>query len=315
MAVVAVVLGWIVAGRALRPLGTITATARRISATNLHERLALDTADEEFKQLGETLDGLFARLEASFEAQRHFVANASHELRTPLTRERTLIQVALDDPSTPETWRSIGQELLASNRGQETLIEALLTLASSEGGVERHEPIDLAVVAHDVLSVDRPEMERLNVQVDAVLMSAPLDGDTDLIERLVANLVDNAIKHNVNGGRIRLSTDTRDGHAVLSISNTGPEIPPAEIDRLFQPFQRLDVRRAGGNGGHGLGLSIVKAIADAHGATVAAQVHSEGGLTVDVSFPSVERPEGASSRASSAPWPLGARVRARTAMK
>jgi signal transduction histidine kinase len=285
MAVVAAVLGWIVAGRALRPLSTITATARRISATNLHERLALDTADEEFQQLGETLNTLFERLEASFAAQRHFIANASHELRTPLTRERTLLQVALAGPSTSDMWHATGQKLLASNREQESILEALLALASSEGEVERHDPIDLAVVAQAVLGANHLDADRLGVNVEATIGSASLEGDPDLIERLVANLLDNAIGHNVEGGRVHLSIGTTDGHAVFSLSNTGPVIPPTEIDRLFQPFQRLDPRRAGHNTGHGLGLSIVKAIAAAHGANVVAQAPPSGGLMIEITFP------------------------------
>jgi signal transduction histidine kinase len=287
---VAVILGWVVAGRALRPVSTITATARRISATNLHERLTLDTADEEFQQLGDTLNSLFERLEASFAAQRHFIANASHELRTPLTRERTLLQVAIAGPSTSDTWHSTGQELLASNREQESIIEALLALASSEGEVERHDPIDLAVVAQAVLGTNHREADRLGVNVEATICSATLEGDPDLIERLVANLLDNAIGHNVEAGRVHLSIVRTDGHAVFSLSNTGPVIPPSEIDRLFQPFQRLDPRRAGHNNGHGLGLSIVKAIAAAHGATVVAQAPPSGGLMIEVTFPPSQAP-------------------------
>jgi signal transduction histidine kinase len=291
MAVVAVVLGWFVAGRALRPVSTITATARRISATNLHERLTLDASDREFQQLGDTLDSLFERLEASFAAQRHFIANASHELRTPLTRERTLLQVALADPSTSEIWHATGQELLTSNREQESTIEALLALASSEGEVERRDPIDLALVAQAVLGTDDPDAERLGVHVDATIRAASIEGDPDLIERLVANLIDNAIGHNVEGGRVHLSVDTTDGRAVLLISNTGPVIPPTEIDRLFQPFQRLDARRAGRTSGHGLGLSIVKAIAAAHGANVVAQAPTSGGLMVELTFPPPQSPK------------------------
>ena len=192
----------------LRPIRTITRTARRISSTSLHERLALDGPEDELKELGDTLDDLFARLEAAFEAQRRFVANASHELRTPLTRERTLVQVALGDPSTSDEWRSTGQELLASNREQETLIEALLTLASSESGLDHRERTDLADICQTVLARPGLDTERLGLHVETAIRPAPLDGDPRLIERLVANLVDNAIGHNIAGGHVQISTDT-----------------------------------------------------------------------------------------------------------
>ena len=160
--VVAVALGWVVAGRILRPLSTITAAARRISASNLNERLGLRGPDDELKALGDTLDDLFGRLESAFEAQRHFVANASHELRTPLTRERTMLQVALDAPgTTAETWRDVARDVLASNAEQESLIEALLALATSEGGLDRREPVDLAAVTGEVLLARRDEADRL----------------------------------------------------------------------------------------------------------------------------------------------------------
>ena len=271
----------------LRPLSTITAAARRISASSLHERLALQGPDDELKELGDTLDGLFARLEASFDAQRHFAANASHELRTPLTRERTLLQVTLADPaSTADTWQAISQELLASNAEQERLIEALLTLASSEAGLGQREPVDLAAITSDALAAPRPEIGRLGLHVHANLQPATLDGDPLLVQRLVANLIDNAVRHNIPGGDIQVATGISGGRAVLSVANSGQVIPPAEVDRLFQPFQRLDPRRARRDGGHGLGLSIVRAIATAHGATITAQARPGGGLAIDVTFPS-----------------------------
>jgi signal transduction histidine kinase len=285
VAALAIVLGWTIAGRVLRPVRTISATARRISATNLRERLALDGADEEFKELGDTLDDLFARLEASFEAQRHFVANASHELRTPLTAERTLLQVALANPATTaERWRSTAREVLASNQEQERLIEALLTLASSEGGLDRREPVDLSVVTGAVLLAPRPEVHRLGLHVETTIRPAPIDGDPLLTERMVTNLVDNAHQHNIPGGRVEITTGTEQGCAVLTVANTGPVISPGEVDRLFQPFQRLDARRIHHTNGHGLGLSIVRAIAGAHGATVTAAAPSDGGLTITVTF-------------------------------
>lgn len=285
VAVLALLAGWLAAGRMLRPIRTITRTARRISSTSLHKRLALDGPQDELKELGDTLDDLFGRLEAAFEAQRHFVANASHELRTPLTRERTLVQVALGDPSTTtEVWRSTGHELLASNREQETLIEALLTLATSESGLDHREPVDLSVVAHSVL-LSRPDTDCLGLRIDRTTASAPLHGDPRLLEALVANLVDNAITHNVEGGRVHVSSGGSDGTAWLSVSNSGPVISRTEIDRLFQPFQRLSPHRIRRNNGHGLGLSIVHAIATAHGATITAQPSPQGGLFIQITFP------------------------------
>jgi signal transduction histidine kinase len=276
-------LSWLAAGRILRPLATITATARRISATSLHERLSLPGPADELKDLGDTLDDLFDRLEASFEAQRHFVANASHELRTPLTADRTVLQVALDDPAASGPLRAVGEELLASNTEQERLIEALLTLASSEGGLDHREPVDLSVITGELMLAQRHEIGRLGLRVEATAKPASLQGDPVLVERLVANLIDNAVKHNVPGGCLQVSTGTSHGRATLSVSSTGPVIPPAEVGRLFQPFQRLHPRRNGN--GHGLGLSIVRAIAIAHDADITADAPPGGGLAVTVTFP------------------------------
>jgi signal transduction histidine kinase len=284
--VVALALGWLVAGRVLRPLSTMTAAARRISASNLDERLALGGPDDELRALGDTLDALFARLEAAFEAQRHFVANASHELRTPLTRERAMLQVALDDPgTTAEAWRDVAADVLASNTQQETLIEALITLASSEAGLDNREPVDLAAVTSDVVAAARPEATRQGLAVDAVARPALLLGDELLTERLVANLVGNAVRHNVPGGHVQVSTASRSGRAVLTVANTGPTIPSEAVDRLFQPFVRLDGRRVHRDNGHGLGLSIVRGIAAAHGAEVTARARRGGGLSIEVTFP------------------------------
>jgi signal transduction histidine kinase len=296
---IAIGLGWVVAGRILRPLATITAAARRISASNLNERLSLHGPDDELKALGDTLDDLFARLEASFDAQRHFIANASHELRTPLTRERTMLQVALDDPATTtETWRSTTREVLASNAEQETLIEALLTLASSEGSPREREPVDLAAITGEVLLARRHETGRLGLRIAAATQPAALDGDPLLVERLVANLIDNAVRHNVTGGSVEIATGTKDGNSVLSVASTGPVIPPAEVGRLFQPFQRLSARRVDNSNGHGLGLSIVRAIATAHGAAIDACALPGGGLAVDVTFPPPATPRSTSGTAS-----------------
>jgi signal transduction histidine kinase len=286
IAVLSAAIGWLIAGRVLRPLSTITAAAKRISATSLHERLALHGPDDELKELADTLDSLLARLQASFDAQQRFTANASHELRTPLTRERTLLQVTLADPAaTAATWQAVSRELLASNAEQEHLIEALLTLASSEAGRGESEPVDLGAITSAAIAARRPAIGRRGLRVQADIEPAVLDGDPVLIQQLVTNLIDNAVRYNIPDGDIQVSTATSDGHAVLSVTNSGQVIPPAEVDRLFQPFQRLGPRLARRDGGHGLGLSIVRAIATAHGATIGARALPGGGLAVDVTFP------------------------------
>jgi signal transduction histidine kinase len=285
IAVAAAAIGWLIAGRVLRPLSTITTAARRISASSLHERLALPGPDDELKELADTLDGLFARLEASFDAQRRFAASASHELRTPLTRERALLEVTLADPAaTTGTWQAVSRDLLAFNAEQERLIEALLTLASSEAGPGDREPLDLAAITSAALAAPRPGISRLGLHVHADLQPAALDGDPLLIQQLAANLIDNAVRHNIPGGDIQITTTTSHAGAVLSVTNSGQVIPAAEVDRLFQPFQRLGPRPARRDGGHGLGLSIVRAIATAHAATITAQPRPGGGLAIDVTF-------------------------------
>jgi signal transduction histidine kinase len=292
VAVLALLAAWLVAGRMLRPIRTITRTARRISSTSLHERLALDGPEDELKELGDTLDALFERLDAAFEAQRHFVANAAHELRTPLTAERALLQVALDDPDTTNAgWRSTANEVLASSDGQARLIEALLTLASSETGLDGYEPVDLAAAVTATLIDLQPEIDRLGLQIDEATTPVRLEGDPLLVQRLVANLLTNAVRHNIADGRVEVLTGIQEDKAVLSVTNTGPLIPPAEVERLFRPFQRLDRRRAQYKTGHGLGLSIVQAIGAAHQASISARPLPDGGLTVSVIFPPVASQE------------------------
>jgi signal transduction histidine kinase len=286
VAVAAAAIGWLIAGRVLRPLATITAAARRISASSLHERLALDGPDDELKELADTLDSLFARLETAFDAERRFAASASHELRTPLTRERALLQVTLADPAaTTATWQAVSQNLLASNAEQERLIEALLTLASSEAGPGERERLDLAAITSAALAVPRPAVSDLGLRVQTAIKPAILDGDQLLVQQLVVNLIDNAARHNIPGGDVQVATRTSRGHAVLSVTNSGRVIPPGEVGRLFQPFQRLGPHPARPDGGHGLGLSIARAIATAHAATIEARARPGGGLAVEVTFP------------------------------
>jgi signal transduction histidine kinase len=286
MTIVSIGLGWIVAGRVLRPLRTITAAARRVSATSLHERLAMAGPDDELKELGDTFDDLLGRLERSFEAQRRFVANASHELRTPLARQRTVAQVALDDPdATVDSLRAAHESVLASGVEQERLIDALLALARGQAGPRTKEPLDLASVTGDVVSMRREDATRRGVKVHLALSPAPAEGDRRLVERLVANLIDNALAYNVLEGRVDVTAGMRAGHAVLSVMNTGPVVPADEVDRLLQPFQRKGPDRTVHGRGVGLGLSIVRAIAEAHGAKLEVSPRDGGGLVVEVTFP------------------------------
>ena len=289
MAVASVGLGWLMAGRVLRPLRTITAAAKRISARSLHQRIALTGPDDELKELGDTFDDLLSRLDAAFRAQRQFVANASHELRTPLARQRTLLEVALrDKQASNESLRNACQRALAAGEQHERLIAAMLTLAQSERGLDRFEPLDLAEVAEDALLTNTTagDSTASQLRVNAALSPAPTLGDEGLAERLITNLIDNAIRYNVTGGRLDVATGMRHGRPFVAVSNTGPHVSPDELARLFQPFQRLDpVRDATGNGGLGLGLAIVSAIATAHGADLAARAEPGGGLNVEIIFP------------------------------
>ena len=288
MALASIGLGWLMAGRALRPVRTMSSRARGISERNLHERLALDGPDDELKELGDTFDGLLGRLEAAFESQRRFVANASHELRTPITLERALVEVALSDPNaSAESLRDTCRRVRKATEQQERLIEALLTLARSQRGLEARAPVDLQELTAEVVRA----VPSNGVRVDTTLGAARTTGDPGMIERLVANLVENAVHHNEPDGWATAWTGLRDGEPTLVVSNSGPVVAPDQVDELVKPFSRLDgdgavaSRNADGRQGLGLGLSIVQAIADAHGAELTTAPRPEGGLEVAVSFP------------------------------
>jgi signal transduction histidine kinase len=282
MAVLSIWLGWVIAGRALQPLRTISNAARDISASSLHRRLNLQGPDDELKQLGSTFDDLLERLEASFDAQRQFVANASHELRTPLTLERTLIEVALADPEADaESLRRTCRQVLAVGEQQERLIEALLTLSRSQRGLDEHEPVDLAAIAASAVGA----VDSKGMRISSTFAPAHTTGDARLVERLVANLVGNAVRHNDPGGYVTVTTETVGARAVFTVTNSGPKISPAELPRLFRPFQRLNIDRTADTPGLGLGLSIVDAIARAHGATISTAAGEQGGLRIEVAFP------------------------------
>jgi DNA-binding response OmpR family regulator/signal transduction histidine kinase len=286
MAIISALLGWLVAGRVLRPLRTITATAQEISEASLHRRLALSGPRDELRQLADTIDALLARLEGAFDAQRRFVANASHELRTPLTAARALLEMVLTDRhATVGTFRETCQQVLKENEYQEELIDALLTLAQGQRGLDRRELVDLSQVVHAVVDARGLDAAANGVRITASIAPVAIMGDARLVERLVSNLVENAIRHNTLDGEVDVSVRAHGNAAVLGIANTGPSIPDAEVSRLLQPFQRLSRDRTGHGDGLGLGLSIVAAIARAHDAQLDVRPREEGGLVVRVLFP------------------------------
>jgi signal transduction histidine kinase len=293
MAIISAALGWVVAGRVLAPLRTMTAATQQISETNLHERLAMAGPPDELRQLADTIDGVLGRLEGAFDAQRRFVANASHELRTPLTAVRALVEMVLSDPrATVGTFRTTCRQVLEESEQQEQLIDALLALAQGQRGVDSRERIELAAIVGDVLRAQERKAAGRGIQVDGSLEPASIAGDRRLIGRLVSNLVDNALRYNVPGGTARIVVRARPSDVDLAVINTGPVVPAAEVDRLLQPFQRLAGDRVGHGEGLGLGLSIVAAIAKAHDAALDVKPNAQGGLEIDVRFRRVPEADG-----------------------
>jgi signal transduction histidine kinase len=281
----AAVLGWIIAGRALRPVHLITAAARAASEHNLSARVAPTGPRDELRELAETFDEMLGRLQAAFEGQQRFIANASHELRTPLAVMRATVDVVAGNPgSTPGDLRAMAADIRAAVEHAEHLIGALLLLARNERGLAVREEVDLATAAEDVL--DTADVRGRRVQ--ATLEPAVISGDPVLAERLIANLVDNAARYNTAAGDIWISTRTTAGRSQLTVTNTGPVISQADAGRIFQPFQRLSDRTA--QDGSGLGLAIVASITEIHGGTVTARPRDDGGLTVTVTIPSASAP-------------------------
>ena len=279
-------LGWLVAGRLLQPLQRMTETARRIADApaadrGLHERIALDGPDDEVKELADTFDVMLERLDHSFDGQRRFIANASHELRTPLTLNRTLLEVALDPPDASVEVRQLGSTLLAINERHGRLIDGLLLLARSEREMLERSYVDLADLVEHVVE----QLPDGPVKVAAVTGEAPVTGNPVLLERLVQNLVENGVRHNVaDGGWVQVTTGIwPDGRVALEVTNTGPLVPRYEIPALFEPFHRLREERV--SNGAGLGLSIVRAVAQAHGGGVHLEPREGGGLKVTATLP------------------------------
>jgi signal transduction histidine kinase len=281
----AAILGWIFSGRALRPVHQITRAARAASQHNLSARVAPTGPRDELRELAETFDEMLGRLQAAFDGQQRFIANASHELRTPLTVMRATVDVVLSNPdSTPGDLRGMGADIRAAVDHAEHLIGALLILARNERGLTVREETDLATAAEEVLDTAGLGGRR----VHAALEPAIIYGDPVLAERLIANLIDNAVRYNHAGGDVWVSSRTTAGSSQLTVANTGPVISPADAGRIFQPFQRLSDRTS--HDGFGLGLAIVASIAAVHGGTATARPRNGGGLLVTVTIPSADGP-------------------------
>ncbi|MFD4786838.1 sensor histidine kinase [Streptomyces sp. NPDC058459] len=296
LAVIAFAFGYAMAGRVLSPLGRITRTARQVAGSDLSRRIELDGPDDELKELADTFDDMLERLQRAFTAQQRFVGNASHELRTPLAINRTLLEVHLSDPDAPVELQQLGKTLLATNERSEQLVEGLLLLARSDNQIVERGPVDLAEVAGQAIDQVRSEAEARSVEIRSGLVPAVVRGNGVLLERIALNLVQNAVRYNVapdetqregegaESGWVEVSTAVEHGRAVLTVSNTGPVVPAYEIDNLFEPFRRLRTERTGSDKGVGLGLSIVRSVARAHGGHISAVPREGGGLVMRVTL-------------------------------
>ncbi|MFE3476485.1 MULTISPECIES: HAMP domain-containing sensor histidine kinase [unclassified Streptomyces] len=286
LSIIAFAFGYAMAGRVLSPLGRITRTARRVAGTDLTRRIELDGPDDELKELSDTFDDMLDRLERAFTAQQRFVGNASHELRTPLAINRTLLEVHLSDPQAPPELQQLGKTLLATNERSEQLVEGLLLLARSDNQIVERKPVDLAEVADRAIDQARAEAVERNVEIRGERAGAVVQGNGVLLERIALNLVQNAVRYNVaEDGWVEVTTSLQHGQALLVVSNTGPVVPAYEIDNLFEPFRRLRTERTGSDKGVGLGLSIARSVARAHGGRIIAEPREGGGLVMRVTLP------------------------------
>ncbi|GAA3554948.1 ATP-binding protein [Amycolatopsis ultiminotia] len=288
-AALAVFFGWVMASRTLRPLHTITSTARKLEAGRLDRRINLDGPGDELKELADTFDGMLDRLGESFDSQKRFVANASHELRTPLAVQRTLIEVALADPEAGPELRKLGEHLLLTNERSERMIEGLLVLARSDRGLACRSPVRLDEVVATVVETTAAQATEAGVTVETRLPARTVAGDPVLLERLVTNLVANALTYNFHGGWVHVEIG---GDPALTVRNSGPVVPADAAAAIFEPFRRLDGERTGDSRNAGLGLSIVRSVAAAHDGEATARPGARGGLIVDVRLP----PHGDSTR-------------------
>jgi len=282
---VAGILGWAIGRRILRPLHKVTAAARRASQERLDERISLDGPNDELKELADTFDDMLNRLDLALASQRRFVANASHELRTPLTSMRTLVDVAMAKPTrTTEQLEVLVGRVREAVDQSEALIDGLLTLARSDRGLTTHELVDLEAAAQDAIDQVATAARRSNIVIDADLSPGPTLGDRVLLERLAANLLDNAVRYNLTGGSVSIVTGTSNDASYITVTNTGPLIPKVAVASLFEPFTRLDGRASNGQG-VGLGLSIVTSVVNAHHGDLLAEALPDGGMNISIRLP------------------------------
>jgi len=295
-------IGWLVADRVLAPLRTMTAATRRISHDNLHQRLALAGPDDELRELADTIDGLLARLETAFDGQRRFVANASHELRTPLARIRTALDVAVGKPGPiPPPVLALDQKIRGGLDRADRLMEGLLLLGRAEHGeLGDQEPIDLAAIITEALAEQRPDIAASRITVECDVAAASVTGNATLIGRMIENVIDNAVRHNQPDGWLRVTLAERGDLARLTVESGGEPLDPAQVDELTQPFRRLRADRTGSARGAGLGLSIVAAIAAAHGGALTLRARGQGGLRVMIDLPRGQEPAGLATAGAAA---------------
>ncbi|MFG2030202.1 sensor histidine kinase [Streptomyces sp. NPDC048825] len=286
LAVIAFAFGYAMAGRVLAPLGRMTRTARAVAGSDLSRRIELDGPDDELKELADTFDDMLERLQRAFTAQQRFVGNASHELRTPLAINRTLLEVHLSDPGAPVELQQLGKTLLATNERSEQLVEGLLLLARSDNQIIERKAVDLAEVASQAIDQVRAEADANGVAIRGERAPVVVQGNGVLLERIALNLVQNAVRYNVpKDGWVEVTTQAQHGQAIFVVSNTGPVVPAYEIDNLFEPFRRLRTERTGSDKGVGLGLSIARSVARAHGGHISAEPREGGGLVMRVTLP------------------------------
>ncbi|HEU0075741.1 MAG TPA: HAMP domain-containing sensor histidine kinase [Dehalococcoidia bacterium] len=298
----ALVLGWVVAGRVVRPVRQITLHAKELSSATLNKRIDLAGPDDELKELADTIDAMLGRLEAAFQSQRHFSAQASHELRTPLSIIRAEADVALANPEASADAAELASRVRAAVERCDGLIDGLLALARSESTMRDYDLLDLAELTGDVVGEYLAQANDFKVQIDLVLDNAPVTGDRALLERLVGNLLDNAIRYNERGGWVSIAVSEAESQAKLTIENSGPRLDSDDVTPLLAPFRRGENSQAAAPG-YGLGLAIVRAVTVAHGGNVDVQPRGQGGLTMHISLPASnagqERPPAETGQMSS----------------